>query len=52
MRLVERRLLDRDEASWLDAYHARVRKALAPLVDAPTRAWLKNATKPLAAAAK
>jgi len=47
-RLVERRLLDRDEASWLDAYHARVRKALAPLVDAPTRAWLKNATKPLA----
>ena len=30
----------------------RVRKALAPLVDAETRAWLKRATRPLAAAAE
>jgi hypothetical protein len=28
-----------------------VRKALAPLVDRATRAWLKNATRPLAQAA-
>jgi Xaa-Pro aminopeptidase len=51
-RLIEPSLLDRDEVSWLDAYHRRVRKALAPLVDAETRAWLKKATKPLAASAK
>ncbi len=51
-RLVEPALLDHDEISWLDAYHRRVRKALSPLVDAETRAWLKKATKPLAASAK
>ncbi len=51
-RLIEPSLLDPDEASWLDAYHRRVRKALAPLVDAETRAWLKRATRPLAAAAE
>jgi len=52
MRLVERKLLGADEVAWLDAYHARVRKALSPLVDAPTRAWLKKATRPLAQLAK
>jgi Xaa-Pro aminopeptidase len=51
-RLVERKLLGADEAAWLDAYHLRVRKALSPLVDGPTRAWLKEATRPLAAVAK
>jgi Xaa-Pro aminopeptidase len=51
-RLIEPGLLDREEVSWLDAYHRRVRKVLAPLVDAQTRAWLKKATKPLAAARK
>jgi Xaa-Pro aminopeptidase len=36
-----------DETAWLDAYHARVRDALAPLLDAPARQWLIAATAPL-----
>jgi Xaa-Pro aminopeptidase len=51
-RLIARKLLSADEARWLDSYHVRVRKALAPHVDADTRAWLKRATRPLARAAK
>jgi Xaa-Pro aminopeptidase len=47
LRLVERKLLDRGEILWLDAYHARVRKVLSPLVDRETRAWLKIATRSL-----
>ncbi len=45
--LVDPRLLDSDEIAWLDAYHARVRRALAPTLDRRTRAWLTRATKPL-----
>jgi Xaa-Pro aminopeptidase len=45
--LVEPRLLDGPEIAWLDAYHARVRAEIAPLVDAATRAWLDGATRPL-----
>ena len=37
-----------EEIAWLDAYHARVRDTLAPLVDAQTREWLIAATAPLA----
>ena len=48
--LVEPKLLDADEIAWLDDYHARVRKTLSPLVDAPTRRWLTLATRRLAAA--
>ena len=40
--LVEPKLMDADEIAWLDAYHARVRKTLSPLVDAPTRRWLSK----------
>jgi Xaa-Pro aminopeptidase len=47
--LVEPKLLDAAEIGWLDEYHARVRKILAPLVDAPTRRWLTQATRRLAA---
>jgi Xaa-Pro aminopeptidase len=47
-RLVEPALMTADETAWLDAYHARVREMLAPLIDAPTRAWLIAATAPLA----
>ncbi|MBI3274558.1 MAG: M24 family metallopeptidase, partial [Methylocystis sp.] len=43
--LVEPRLLTPEETAWLDAYHARVRKELSPLVDAKTRAWLRTATR-------
>jgi Xaa-Pro aminopeptidase len=43
-RLVEPALLSAEETAWLDRYHARVRDALLPLVDAPTRDWLVGAT--------
>jgi Xaa-Pro aminopeptidase len=45
--LVARELLDGGEAAWLDAYHARVRATIGPLVDADTRAWLEEATAPI-----
>ena len=43
--LVEPSLLSAEEREWLNAYHARVRETLSPLVDAQTRAWLEDATK-------
>ena len=48
--LIEPALLDEDEIAWLDAYHAQVRAALSPGLDEATRAWLAEATRPLAAA--
>ncbi|MGB5949752.1 MAG: aminopeptidase P family protein [Parvibaculum sp.] len=42
---VERALLTQEEADWLNAYHARVREALAPGLDAATAAWLEGATR-------
>ena len=47
--LVEPGLMTREEIVWLDAYHERVRREIAPLVDAETRAWLTGATRPLGA---
>ncbi len=46
-RLVETSLMTAEEIAWLDAYHRRVRDALAPLADEPTRAWLRDACAPL-----
>jgi Xaa-Pro aminopeptidase len=46
--LVDTGLLDADEVAWLDAYHARVKAELTPLVDQDTAAWLADATQPLA----
>ena len=46
-RLVEPAMMTADETAWLDAYHARVREALVPAVDAPTREWLIKATAPI-----
>jgi len=43
--LVEPQLLSADERAWLNAYHARVRATLLPLVDAETRPWLEQATR-------
>ena len=40
-------LLTPEERAWLDAYHARVRETLSPLVDAATREWLEAATAPV-----
>ncbi len=45
LRLVDWKLLDVGEIRWLDAYHARVRKTLSPLVDTATRRWLNDATR-------
>ena len=45
--LVEASLVTGAERAWLDTYHARVRKALTPLVDADTARWLETATRPL-----
>jgi Xaa-Pro aminopeptidase len=42
--LVEPKLLSDDELAWLNAYHARVRDTLTPLVDSGTAAWLKSVT--------
>jgi Xaa-Pro aminopeptidase len=45
--LVEPSLLTAEEIAWLDAYHARVRETLTPLVDAETARWLAEATRPI-----
>jgi Xaa-Pro aminopeptidase len=41
---LERLLLNRFEVAWINEYHARVYKALAPHLDRKTKAWLKKAT--------
>jgi Xaa-Pro aminopeptidase len=46
--LIAPSLLAPAEIAWLDAYHARVRETLTPLVDEATAAWLAEATQPLA----
>ena len=43
--LVEPSLLSAEERAWLNAYHARVRDTLMPLVDGETRPWLERATR-------
>ncbi|MCJ2046538.1 aminopeptidase P family protein [Methylobacterium sp. J-078] len=49
-RLIRPDLLSPEEMAWIDAYHARVREALGPHLDAATRAWLEEATRPMVAA--
>ncbi len=45
---IEPALMNDEEINWLDAYHARVRDTLTPLVDSATAQWLAVATEPLA----
>ena len=45
LELVESKLLTAEERDWLNAYHARVREMLSPLVDTETRSWLEHATR-------
>ena len=45
--LVDTSILTPSETMWLNAYHARVREVLAPLLDAETQDWLKDATPTL-----
>jgi Xaa-Pro aminopeptidase len=46
-RLIEKRMLTPEQRDWLDGYHVRVYKTLAPHLDAAHRAWLRLATRPL-----
>ena len=45
--VIDLTLLNAEEILWLDTYHARVERALSPLVDAATKPWLEIATRPL-----
>ena len=47
LRLIDTKMMTRDELKWLDAYHARVWKMISPLVDAPAKKWLRQATRSL-----
>jgi Xaa-Pro aminopeptidase len=47
LRLVTPDLLTPEECGWLNAYHARVRNILAPLVDPETADWLHENTIPI-----
>jgi MtN3 and saliva related transmembrane protein len=37
-------MLNRDELAWLNAYHAQVRRKIAPLLKGASRSWLREAT--------
>jgi Xaa-Pro aminopeptidase len=45
--LIEPALLGAAERDWVNAYHARVRAEIGPLLDAPARAWLEAEAAPL-----
>ncbi|AUH63053.1 aminopeptidase P family protein [Paracoccus zhejiangensis] len=46
-RLIDLAVLSPEEIDWLDAYHARVRDEIAPLVEGAARDWLTRETRPL-----
>ena len=46
-RLIARDLLDADERTWLDAYHAECRDKIGPRLSARARLWMDHATRPL-----
>jgi Xaa-Pro aminopeptidase len=46
-RCVQRDQLRQDELEWLNAYHAEVRRRLAPKVSGPALAWLMHRTEAL-----
>jgi len=45
IRLVKKELMTEKEIGWLNDYHQKVYKTLAPLLDKTEAAWLKEATK-------
>jgi Xaa-Pro aminopeptidase len=45
--LLDRTLLSEAETAWWNAYHAKVRKVLAPQLDGDALAWLERACAPL-----
>ena len=46
-KLFDLNLMNDNEIAWLNAYHERVYKTLAPALDAEAQAWLKERTAPL-----
>jgi Xaa-Pro aminopeptidase len=46
-RLVDAKLLNEEERSWLNAYHKDVYRKLAPQLEAKERGWLKRACSPV-----
>jgi Xaa-Pro aminopeptidase len=46
-RLIDASLLNREEKAWLDAYHAKVRRKIEPLLKSDDRPWLRHATAPI-----
>jgi Xaa-Pro aminopeptidase len=47
-RLIDAALLSSDELQWLNAYHARIRTELGPLLSDAERSWLNDAVAPIA----
>ncbi|MCQ2914547.1 MAG: aminopeptidase P family protein [Alphaproteobacteria bacterium] len=46
-RLIDKTMLTLREKSWIDGYHARIKRIISPLVDKETAQWLDNACSPL-----
>ncbi len=46
-KMIDARLLTREELDWLDNYHARVWRELRPIVDGPAANWLTKACAPI-----
>ena len=46
-RLVDANLMTADERAQFDAYHARVRDVIGPLVEPQVRSWLTDVTAPI-----
>jgi len=46
-RLIEPKQLQANELAWLNAYHARVRREIEPLLLSDDRVWLRQATAPI-----
>lgn len=44
-RLLATEMMTEDELTWINRYHARVYDTLAPVLDEPARAWLKEKTE-------
>lgn len=49
LRLLDASLMTPAELDWLDSYHKRVAEVIGPLLDENDRAWLEQATRPVAA---
>ncbi len=46
-RLIDPKQFSAAELSWLNAYHARIRETIEPLIASEERPWLRHATAPI-----